>query len=129
AGLAAAFRAESEDMELVAEHVKAMLGTDLVAELLETIAGKLDDLAGFDADQVVVGLAADDHFVVALLIVEEDLLEDPRILQVRQRAVDRRPAGTVAKLLEVIDQFFGLEQPLLSQDRIENHRALGRELE
>ncbi len=106
-----------------------MFFADLIPELFQFVAAEFDHLPGGDADQVIVRLPPRDHFVIALLIVEKNLLQDAGILQVAEGSVDGRAADLVSQSLQAVDELLGLEQPFLAEHRVEDHGALGRELQ
>src|SRR6266567_1646541 len=62
---------DAEDLKAMRQRLKAVLLTYLVAQLLQFIAVEFDHLASGNADQVIVRLAAGDHFVIALLVIEK----------------------------------------------------------
>ena len=84
-------------MKLMRQRLERVLPANLVAQAPQLLAAELDHLSGADADEVVVGLPAGDHFVVGLLVVEEDLLENSRVLEVRQSSIDGGAADAVAE--------------------------------
>jgi len=77
------------DQEPVADRLESVFLADAIADLGELRAVKLDDLVRFDVHQVIGGFLAVDQLVMGLFGVDEDLLEDPGLDQVLERAVDR----------------------------------------
>src|SRR3954466_15841085 len=105
-----------------------MLLADLVSQLFELLAAEFDHLSRLHADEIIVRLPARNDFVIRLLVVEEDLLENARVMEMVESAINRRPTDAMADLFQVVDELLGLEQAGLAQCGVEDHGALRREL-
>lgn len=116
-------------MEAVSLGFEAALAAEALAQGDEF--GDLDrlDVPRVEADEQVVGATAVDELIVGVFLVEQDALEDARVLEEANGAVDGGLGDTVAAALERFDELVGLEQAVELDDRVEDAGALGRVLE
>lgn len=94
-------------MKLVADGLKTVFATDLVAQLLESLRIKLDHPSGLHADQVIVCAATGDDLEITLFVVEKNLFEYAGIMQVGQGSVNRRATDAMIDRLEFFHEHIG----------------------
>ena len=121
------FGTEAQNLKPMRQRRKAVLPADLVAQLLELVAVEFDHFSRGYANQVIVDLSASNYLVVGLLVVEEYLFENSRILEVGKRAIDGGAGDAVGQLLQLRDQLVGLEQAVVAEGGVEDHGPLGGE--
>ena len=107
------------------QFFETMLSANLFAQLLYPLAVELDDPACCNADKVIAGLSAGYDLIIAPLAVQEDLLEDPSVLEVGERPVGRRSAYAMPQLFQFTNELICLEKTVLPKNRVKNHRASG----
>lgn len=98
---------------------------ELVAEWGEFGEIDLDDLLGVHAEEEFVRLAAVGELEVGLVGIDEDFLDDARVLKEFDGAVDGGLADAAALALEGGLQLLGLEEVVEAEERVENLGALG----
>lgn len=113
-------------MEPEAGGRDAAVGADALDQFLDLRDIELDDLVGVDADEDVTRarLAVDD-LVVRLFAVDEDALDDASLGEELERAVDGGFADAEAVGLEACDDLFDLEEPIETEDDVEDVGAFG----
>ncbi len=115
-----AFPADSGNLKAVGDGFESVLLGDFGAECQYVFIGKFDDSATSCADQMVVGLLAETLFVVGLLHIESDLLEDAAIDEQGKGAVDGRFCDAPAFLMQAEEELLGFKVLIDAQDGFEN---------
>lgn len=115
-----------EDVEPEAGGRDAAACADALDQFLDLRDFEFDDLVGVDADEDVTRarLAVDD-LVVRLFAVDEDALDDAGLGEELERAVDGCFADAEAVGFEACDDLFGLEEPIETEDDVEDVGAFG----
>lgn len=87
------------------------------------------DLSGVEVDQEVVGCAAVHKLVVGLVLIEQYALDDPRILQQADGAVDSGFGHSEAAGLDGGEELIGFEEAILADDGVQDAGPFGGVLE
>ena len=97
--------------EAVVDQLEAVLLGDIVLQALDLVAGELDDVAGLDADHVVVMLAVVEleHRVTALEVVAGHQAGG---LELRQHTVDRGQTDFLTRIQQVLVNVLGTQVPI-----------------
>lgn len=99
-----------DDLKAVGDGGEAHGAGDFFAEFNDEVGGEGDDLAGFEVNEVVVGVGGVDEVVVGLFAsAEVNLLEQAGIDEVLEGSVDGGFGDAVIVFAEVEEEFLGLE--------------------
>jgi hypothetical protein len=117
--------ARREYLEPVSLRDKAVLFADAITEGDQLGEFDGDHFLRVDADEQVAMGSAVDELPARLLSIEENLLDDPGVLEQFQGAIDGRLADAEPRLAKLILQLVRLENVIELDDRIENLCTFG----
>ncbi len=106
---------------------KTVLAANLILQRFDFLADELDDGAAPVAHHVIVVTAPMDVLEERMALVEVMLVNQARLGEVIQRAVQRGATDALPLAAQVRQKLLGVEVPFVAQDTVEDLEPFGRD--
>ena len=116
-------------LERVLHSPEAGLSAEIFLDRLELRRENLEHRTAVEADQMVVMAVAEDVFVMGVLVVPADLLDETAFEEQGKGPVYGGPRDPDILLPHAGEEFFGIEVAVAGEDLSEDRPSLIRELE